>query len=148
MYRLTSAMCGLILGFALVLGSVPRTEAAETKLQGNWTATKAERDGKPAAEIVGHRLSFTGDRFEIKDKDGKLVYGGTVRVDPQTKPATIDFESTEGALKGMWKGIYTLAGDTLTICDNAPNTEKPRPPAFEAKAGSGYVLVAFRRAKP
>jgi len=39
-------------------------------------------------------------------------------------------------------------GDTLTTCDNAPNMKKRRPSAFEAKSGSGYVLITFNRAKP
>lgn len=53
------------------------------------------------------------------------------------------------ALEGKaWKGIYALAGDTLRVCDNAPNLDKGRPAAFEATRGSGYVLVTFKRAKP
>jgi hypothetical protein len=39
-------------------------------------------------------------------------------------------------------------GDTLTTCDNAPNLKKGRPAAFEAKSGSGYVLITFKREKP
>jgi uncharacterized protein (TIGR03067 family) len=70
-------------------------------------------------------------------------------VDPSAKPAAIDFDHTDGALKGKpWKGIYVLDGDTLTTCDNAPNLDKRRPAAFEAKSGSGYVLITFKRAKP
>jgi uncharacterized protein (TIGR03067 family) len=70
-------------------------------------------------------------------------------VDPSAKPAAIDFEHTEGALKGKaWKGIYALDSDTLAICDNAPNLDKGRPAAFEAKSGSGYVLITFKRPKP
>ena len=48
----------------------------------------------------------------------------------------------------MWKGIYALDGGTLTICDNAPNPDDGRPAAFEARSGSGYVLITFKRAKP
>jgi hypothetical protein len=40
-----------------------------------------------------------------------------------------------------------LEGDTLTICDNAPNPRKRRPAAFEVKRASGYVLVTFARAR-
>ena len=70
-------------------------------------------------------------------------------MDARTKPAAIDFEHTEGAPKGKaWKGIYALDGDTLTTCDNGPNPDKGRPAAFEAKAGSGYIFITFRRAKP
>jgi uncharacterized protein (TIGR03067 family) len=118
MHRLTSAKCWLILGTGLVPAFAQPAEEAQKKLQGTWTATKAERDGKAADDVVGHRLSFTGNRFQIQSKDGKPLYAGTVRVDPSAKPAAIDFEHTEGALKGKtWKGIYALDGDTLTICD-------------------------------
>jgi uncharacterized protein (TIGR03067 family) len=147
MHQLTSAMCWLILGTGLVLAQ-PADEAPK-QLQGAWIATKAERDGKAADDVAGHRLSFAGNRFQIQSKDGKPLYAGTVRVDPSAKPAAIDFEHTEGDLKGkLWKGIYRLDGDTLTTCDNAPNLEERRPTAFEAKSGSGYVLITFKGAKP
>jgi uncharacterized protein (TIGR03067 family) len=149
MYRLISPMCWLILAIWLVPAYAQPAEEAQKKLQGAWTATKAERDGKAADDVVGHRLSFAGNRFQIQSRDGKLLYAGTTRVDASAKPAAIDFDLTEGALKGkVWKGIYALDGDTLTICDNAANLDKIRPAAFEAKSGSGYVLITFMRAKP
>ena len=120
-------------------------EDNQKKLQGTWTSTKAERDGKAADDVVGHRLSLTGNRFQIQSEDGKPLYAGTVRVDPSAKPAAIDFEHTEGALGKAWQGIYALDGDTLTVCDNAPNLDKGRPDAFEATSGSGYVLITFER---
>ena len=149
MHRMIWAMCGLLFGAALVPAFAQQAEEAQKNLQGTWAATRAERDGKAAEDVVGHRLSFTGNRFQIRSKDGKTLYEGTFRVDPKTKPAAIDFEQTKGALKGKaWRGIYALDGDTLTTCDNAPNLDKGRPAAFEAKAGSGYILITFRRAKP
>lgn len=149
MYWLTSVSCRLILGTGLNLACAQAVEAAETNLQGAWIATSAEREGKAADEVVGHRLSFAGDSFQIQSKDGKALYAGTVRMDPSAKPAAIDFEHREGVLNGKaWKGIYAVNGDTLTICDNAPNLEKGRPGAFEARSGSGYVVVTFKRAKP
>jgi uncharacterized protein (TIGR03067 family) len=149
MHRLASAICWLILATGLVLAFAQPAEEAQKQLQGAWTATKAERDSQAADDVVGHRLAFTGDRFQIHSSDGTPLYAGTVRVDPSAKPAAIDFEHTEGALKGKaWQGIYALDGDTLTICDNAPNLDRGRPAAFEAKSGSGYVLITFTRAKP
>jgi uncharacterized protein (TIGR03067 family) len=148
MHRMIWAMCGLLLGTGLVPAFALHAEDAQKKLQGTWAATKAERDGKAADDVVGHRLSFTGNRFQIRSRDGKTLYEGTFRVDAKTKPATIDFEHTKGDLKGKsWKGIYALDGDTLTVCDNAPDLDKGRPTAFEAKTGSGHVLVTFERAK-
>ena len=143
------AMCWLVFGTVLVPAFAQPAQEGSKQLQGAWTATQAERDGKAADDVLGHRLSFTGNRFRIDSKDGKRLYTGTVRVEPRAKPAAIDFEHTDGALKGKaWKGIYALVGDTLTICDNAPNPDKSRPAEFEAKSGSGYVLITFKRAKP
>ena len=148
MRRMIWAMCGLLLGTGLVPAFAQQAEEAQKNLQGTWAATKAERDGKAADDVVGHQLSFTGGRFQIRSRDGKTLYEGTFRVDAKTKPAAIDFEHSNGGLKGKsWKGIYALDGDTLTTCDNAPNLDKGRPAAFEAKTGSGHVLITFKRAK-
>jgi uncharacterized protein (TIGR03067 family) len=147
MLRLIWAMCSLILGSGLAPAFAQSGEEAK-KLEGAWTATQAERDGKTAHDVIGHRLIFRGNQFQIRAKDGKSLYLGTVRVDPSAKPAAIDFTHTEGTLKGKaWKGIYALDGDTLKICDNAPDLDKGRPPALEAKSGSGYVLIMFTREK-
>ena len=150
MRRLFSAICaGLILGTGLLLAFGQPADDAQQKLQGTWTATKAERDGNAADDVVGHRLSFTSNRFQIISKDGKPLYAGTVRVNASAKPGAIDFEHTEEALKGKtWKGIYVLDGDTLTICDNAPNLDEGRPISFETKSGSGYEVITFKRAAP
>ena len=99
-------------------------------------------------DVVGHRLSFAHNRFQIHSRDGQRLYAGTVRIDASAKPAAIDFEHLEGELKGRaWRGIYVLSGDRLTICDNSGNLDRDRPTAFEAKAGSGHVLITFQRAK-
>jgi uncharacterized protein (TIGR03067 family) len=149
MKRPTLAMCSLLLTAWLVPSLVHPAQKGQKNLHGTWTATKAERNGKEADDVVGHRLSFTRNRFQIQSKERKLLYAGFVRMSPNAKPAAIDFEHTEGALKKkVWKGIYKLDGDTLTICDNAPDLKKGRPTAFEAKSGSGHVLITFKRTKP
>ena len=146
MHCLISTMCWGVLGSSLVLAQ-PAIESHK-QLDGTWIATAAERDGSPASDVVGHRLSISGDQFQIS-KDGKSFYEGKTRSDPTAKPAMIDFEHTQGLAKGnTWKGIYALDGGTLTICDNAQNLDAPRPTAFEAKVGSGYDLVIFNKAKP
>jgi uncharacterized protein (TIGR03067 family) len=69
-------------------------------------------------------------------------------VPASAQPASIDFEDAEGTLKGkVCRGIYALDGGALIIGDNAPSIDKARPAAFAAKRGTGYVLIAFRRAK-
>jgi hypothetical protein len=58
MQRFTSAMCWLILGGGLVLSFAQAAEEAQKKLHGTWAATKAERDGQAADDVVGHRLLY------------------------------------------------------------------------------------------
>ena len=146
MFGPISAVCWLILGTGLGFAFAQPAEDAQKKLQGTWTATQAARDGNAADDVVGHRLSFTGNRFRIQSKDGKPLYAGTVRVDPSAKPAAIDFEHTEGALKGKaWKGIYALDGDTLTLC--VDEKTRARPKALESKEGTEIVVAVFKREK-
>src|SRR5262245_48401327 len=133
----------------LALASALPAAATEADLEGTWTASAAERGGERADEFVGHRLALRGDQFQIASKDGKTLYAGTFRTNPSAKPASIDFEHKQGALNGkVWQGIYRLNGEALTICDNAADPEKARPTTFEAKAGSGAVLLTSRRARP
>jgi uncharacterized protein (TIGR03067 family) len=109
--------------------------------------TAGVRDGKPADDLKGHLLVIEGERFTIRLK-GKVLYGGTVRVHPDRKPAAIDFVQTEGAFKGKtWLGIYRLDGDRLRVCDNAYALDRGRPTEFASPAGSGLVLVDFERQK-
>ena len=75
MHRLFSVMC-LLAGFSLAFASPGN--AAQPNLQGAWTATKADSDGKAADDVVGHRLVITGNGFQIRSADGKLLYGGSV----------------------------------------------------------------------
>ena len=83
--------------------------AADKDLQGTWTATKAERDGRAATDLIGHRLFFSGNRFEIQSKDRKSLYSGTVQVDANAKPAAIDFQHAEGGLKRARHGRASMS---------------------------------------
>ncbi|HEU4379567.1 MAG TPA: TIGR03067 domain-containing protein [Hyphomicrobiaceae bacterium] len=144
MSRLTLVMGWLIISMSLSFTAAQPAGASQKLLQGSWTAIKAERDGKAADAVVGHRLSFTGKRFEIRSKDDQVLFAGTVRVGARA----IDFVHQQGNLKGKtWQGIYALSGDSLSVCDNAADLKKRRPTSFAAKRGSGYVLITFERAK-
>ena len=149
MRGITWAVCWLVFGAGFAPAFAQTGTDGAKRLEGTWSATRAERDGSGADDVVGHQLSFAGSRFAIRSRDGQLLYEGTVRVDARAKPAAIDFEHAQGALKGKaWKGIYALDGDTLTICDNAVDPGKARPRAFETRKGSGYISITFKRGKP
>jgi uncharacterized protein (TIGR03067 family) len=130
----------------LVVGllSACAVEAQPARLDGTWTAVSAERNGASAPDVVGHKLAFSGNTFAIT-RDGKTLFAGTYTADLAAQPARIDFVNTEATLRGTWKGIARRDGGTLRICDNAPDMTKPRPSAFAAPAGSGYVCIAFAR---
>lgn len=135
--------CG-VLALGAAAGEEPAD--AEKKLQGTWVAAMAQRDGKAAEDVIGHRLSFKGLRFEITSRTGKLLYQGTVSLHPDRKPPAIDFKHEGGELKGkVWKGIYALDDKALKICDNGPDPAKDRPTGFTAKEGSGHIVIVFKR---
>ena len=139
----------LVLTWVAVVFADEGADGGSTRLDGSWTAARAERDGQPATDVVGNRLSVAGERFEIHAKDGSLLFAGTVKVDAAVTPATIDFVHGEGPLSGkVWKGIYLLGDNLLTVCDNAPSIDRPRPRVFAAPASSGYVVVIFVRQSP
>jgi uncharacterized protein (TIGR03067 family) len=133
---------------AILIALTVASGAAAEELDGVWVATAAERDGAPAPDVVGHRLTMAGPRFEIVDAEGALLYGGGYVADPGASPPSIDFALESGPAAGQaWLGIWRLDGAALTIVDNAPDPTRPRPEDFAAPAGSGYVLVSFARAE-
>jgi uncharacterized protein (TIGR03067 family) len=112
-------------------------------LDGTWRAVAAERNGVAAPDLVGHELTFAGGRFRIS-RDGRVIYGGTYRVDASATPATIDFTQDEGPeLRGTGRGLYRIEAGRLDIVDNAADMTRPRPTQFATAPGSGYVLVRF-----
>jgi uncharacterized protein (TIGR03067 family) len=134
---------------AAILGALVAIDSSGQgagNIQGAWVVVSAEQDAEPATDVKDHRLTFSGDTFTIRRED-HILYRGTYVTDPGRKPARIDFRHTGGALKGkFWKGIYRLEGETLTICDNAPEMTRPRPARFVTTAGSGLICLVFKRA--
>ena len=111
---LTTILAGTILAATAAVAADP--------FEGRWTAISAEENGASAPDLIGHRLDFDGAKFRIIDADGKLAFAGTYTADTTAKPATIDFENTEGAASGTtWSGIWREDGQLLTVVDNAPD---------------------------
>jgi uncharacterized protein (TIGR03067 family) len=137
-------MLTLLLASAVTAGAAD-VASERARLEGTWMAVEAERDGTPAKELVGHRLELAGDRFHISAGDEPL-YAGTYALEPAAQPARIDFRHDEGGARGrVWEGIYRLEDGRLWICDDAPDTAKPRPTSFATSPGSGHVLLVFER---
>jgi uncharacterized protein (TIGR03067 family) len=128
------------------------------KLEGTWTVTKVELEGKSLLEKDKPVPKFTIE-------DGKITYDGmdvgrdpkldssTIKLDPSQKPKTITIPNFDGGAPEAGitlLGIYELQGDELKVCAQEVETarlnerEKERPKAFDSKQG---MLVVFRREK-
>jgi uncharacterized protein (TIGR03067 family) len=122
--------------------------AAEPKvgaglLQGTWQVVSAHYDGKPKEASKQTAFVFAGNRLTIKESDRSEE--AVIKVNPDPKPSTIDFLSSEGKEETA-RGIYQLDGDTLKLCWSLPG--KDRPTAFESRPDNGQTLVILKRAKP
>ena len=136
-----------IAAIMLAMSALSAACSAPTAIEGRWLAVDATLAGKPAKRLPGHVLRVESDRFLIT-KDGKLLFGGTVATNAAPTPPTVDFQQTEtDTLAGLWRGIYALDRDNLTICDNAYDMKKPRAASFDDCNAEGYVTLRFTRMK-
>src|SRR6185369_12936618 len=95
MRRLTSTICGVILGTGIAVAFAQPVDEAQKKLLGAWTATRAQRDGEAVDDVVGHRLTFTGNRFQIQSPDRLTICDNAANVD-NGRPTTFEAKSGSG----------------------------------------------------
>ena len=95
------------------------------KLQGNWVITTFNGQDVPAE--AQFYLAFNGDKYE-QWNSGSVDERGTIKIDPKTKPMSIDLIITEGGDAGKTQpGVYELIdATTLSIGLAVPgNTTRP-----------------------
>ena len=117
------------------------------RMDGTWKCLALDYDGNKlsAAQLEAVRLVQTGDKYASKVGD-TIIDGGTLMIDPTKKPKTIDAMATTGSAKGRTLlGIYEFDGDDYKICFG--DTGNPRPTEFAAGAGSGNILIVYKREK-
>jgi uncharacterized protein (TIGR03067 family) len=126
-------------------------EAVAKDLQafkGTWRLSSKEEDGKKFGEEEIKDIIGSGDglgKFSVRRGD-KIIAEATVKLDPTKTPKTIDVAFTEGERKGKTVlGIYEIESDAFRVCVARVGDE--RPAAFSAKAGSGHILIVYKRDK-
>jgi uncharacterized protein (TIGR03067 family) len=116
--------------------------------KGTWRLCSKEEDGKKFSEeeIKGVIGTVNGSgRVSVRRGD-KVISAGTITLDPTANPKTIDVTFTEGERKGKTAlGIYEIESDAFRVCLARVGDE--RPVTFSARAGSGRILIGYKREK-
>jgi len=132
--------CGLI-GIASPCVWASDIEAEKERLQGTWVSV--------SFEAVGSEKNSHTATLEFKDDSVKLTVDGksqtyTYELDDETEPKRMDFlkiQATQVVLANY--GLYSLAGDTLTICHGGP--VRPTKLALREVPNSLDSLVVLKR---
>jgi uncharacterized protein (TIGR03067 family) len=139
-----------LLAALLLAAAPPGDETARAdldKLQGTWAMLSMTKNGKviPADRLKGRVALIKDDAFTDR-QDEKVYARGTIALDPGKSPGAIDTRFTEGPIAGKTSlGIYKVDGDSMTSCVAEPGDS--RPSSFESKAGTGFMLVVYKRQK-
>jgi uncharacterized protein (TIGR03067 family) len=146
MFRTTALVaCAWLVMAVAPVGADDDKKADVKKMEGTWTVTAAEKDGKKqaAADVKDKTVKITKDKITcLAGEKTEAAY--TYTVDTTAKQWTITMKGTEGDHKDKTvKGIVTLDGDTLKICFSKPDDDAPT--KFETK--EGQCCFALTRSK-
>jgi uncharacterized protein (TIGR03067 family) len=111
------------------------------KLQGNWALTTFNGQAIPTEAQAF--LVFKGDKYE-QWNNGAVDERGSFKVDPKTKPMSIDLIITEGNDAGKTQpGVYEFTdAETLSVGLATPgNTTRP------AAIAQAELQVVLKKAK-
>lgn len=134
----------VLAGCALLCTSLVVARAADAdqeKLRGKWIVELFEYNGTPVELLKDAVREFNDDKYTLTPKAGDVINGTIKLLDSSKKPKIIDLVVNNQTLKG----IYEIEGDTLKMCYNLNNPE--RPTEFVSKPDSGIVLVMHKRQK-
>ena len=116
--------------------------------KGTWRLSSKEVDGKKFSEeeIKDVIATANGEGRVSVRRGGKVIGGGTIKLNPTKKPRAIDITFTEGEDKGKTAlGIYKIDSDGFRVCIARVGDE--RPTEFSARAGSRRILIVYKREK-
>jgi uncharacterized protein (TIGR03067 family) len=130
----------------VLLAAAESNEASKLdleRMQGDWAADAMTRDGQkfPDEDAQAYFRTIKGDTYTVF-RFSKVAGQGTMKLDATKSPKTIDFTPAGGKIKPI-AGIYSLEGDTLTLCYSSPGA--PRPTKLASEADSGLTLSVWKR---
>ncbi|MCI0703285.1 MAG: TIGR03067 domain-containing protein [Planctomycetia bacterium] len=137
------------IAFPLVLllsSTLPAQEkkADEAAFRGKWKLVSGKFNGKAYDLPKDSQRGTNFTEKEVMTFDGQRV-GRTLNytLDATANPKQIDLTLAKTDQKSQ--GIYTLDGDTLTLCYAEPGAA--RPTKLESKEGDRTFLLLFKRIK-
>ena len=133
---------------AWVIGQTPMDDIR--RMSGAWSALIVETGGKESTPEERTRLNM---RLVVRPDGGyTLFFGpeqvatGVIRLNPSTRPASIDVIPNDGPFKGKAQpGIYAFQGDDMWTVFNEPG--QPRPIGFKTRSGTQESMIFYRRVK-
>jgi uncharacterized protein (TIGR03067 family) len=151
MRRKISAVVAIALWAAVPVWSDDDAQKELKNLEGTWTTQSAEFDGSSIAELAkGLKFTVKGDSVTLTGQEEilKQFSKGTIKVNPNAKPKTVDFTVGGGDMKGhVIEAIYEFTKeDELKVC--AKMAGKGRPSKFDSNEGGSIVLLIVKREKP
>lgn len=125
-------------------------KAAKTdqdRLQGKWQVMSIEMQGKVYKrddKPDGWKIVFEN---EIVIEGNQLRHdwstGGTFKLDEKQTPKQISFTDKENS--AVFLGIYSIEGDTVTICVNGDGKSTKRPDDFKTKEDQPLILMTLKK---
>ncbi len=129
----------------------PRSAAMDADLQalqGRWVMVSSVCCGEEMPSEMVRQFSrvIEGEvsTLTIQEEHGPKIITGTLRVDSQARPKTIDITLTSGESRGKTVlGIYVFEADRFKMC--YAGVGKPRPMEFMSTPCSDQYLVVWKR---
>jgi uncharacterized protein (TIGR03067 family) len=140
------ATAGLALAFAPV--PFPKKNSSKDdpkKIQGHWVRIRHTNGLISEDGPQGSTITITGQRLK-HEQNGTELGDYSISMDPKKK--VFDFTGAAGINKGLvYRGLYRLEGDTITLCYRQSAAESDRPKTFDS-AKEGVVISVYKRKKP
>ena len=110
-------------------------------LLGTWKAAERRVDGKPITQDPVTHLIATPGTLTLKEKTSFVM---SYAVDPATTPNRITLIPRHHGVGPLLNGVFSLDGDTLTLCLN-PNPNGPAPKSLKSAEGDGQLFLTLKR---
>ena len=115
------------------------------KIQGKWEIAEHYKKGKKTDGVIGDVFTFSGKKLLMTQKIGNKNWDTTFEIRADKKPKEVDVFMKLGEIDVVWRGVYELSGNTLTICLAEPG--KGRPKVIGRTADNGRALMILKRVK-